>query len=68
VVAAWVKSLDTPSGSFPSNESPTQADLESIAQNLHTLFPNLQLAYFATTIYGGYGNGTGADNRASPIL
>jgi len=66
VVAAWVKSLDTPSGSFPSNESQTQADLESIAQNLHTLFPNLQLAYFATTIYGGYGNGTGSGQQGEP--
>jgi hypothetical protein len=66
VVAAWVKSLDTPSGTFPSNESPTQADLESIAQNLHTLFPNLQLAYFATTIYGGYGNGTGSGQQGEP--
>jgi hypothetical protein len=66
VVAAWVKSLDIPSGTFPSNESLTQADLESVAQNLHTLFPNLQLAYFATTIYGGYGNGAGSGQEAEP--
>jgi Putative Ig domain/Abnormal spindle-like microcephaly-assoc'd, ASPM-SPD-2-Hydin len=66
VVAAWVKSLDTPSGTFPTNESPTQADLESIAQNLHTLFPNLQLAYFATPIYAGYGNGAGNGEQGEP--
>ena len=66
VVAAWVKSLDTPTGTFPANETPTQDDLESIAQNLHTLFPNLVLAYFATTIYGGYGDGTGSEADAEP--
>jgi Putative Ig domain/Abnormal spindle-like microcephaly-assoc'd, ASPM-SPD-2-Hydin/Transmembrane protein 131-like N-terminal len=66
VVAAWVKSLDTPHGTFPSDETPTQTDLESIAQNLHTLFPNLKLAYFATTIYGGYGDGTGSGADAEP--
>jgi hypothetical protein len=66
VVAAWIESLDTPSGTFPTDETPTQADLESIAQNLHTLFPNLQLAYYATTIYGGYGNGTGSEADGEP--
>jgi hypothetical protein len=66
VVAAWIESLDTPSGTFPSDETPTQDDLESIAQNLHTLFPNLQLAYYATTIYGGYGNGTGSEADGEP--
>ncbi|MGA8765363.1 MAG: choice-of-anchor D domain-containing protein [Candidatus Sulfotelmatobacter sp.] len=66
VVAAWVKSLDTPSGTFPSDEVPTQDDLESIAQNLHTFFPNLKLAYFATSIYGGYGNGTGSSDDSEP--
>jgi hypothetical protein len=59
VVAAWVKSLDSPKGTFPASEIPSQADLETIAQNLHTLFPNLKLAYFSPIIYGGYvGNGT----------
>ena len=60
VVAAWVKSLDNPQGTFPADELPSQSDLETIAQNLHTLFPNLQIAYFSTIIYGGYvGNGSG---------
>ncbi|MGA8865906.1 MAG: choice-of-anchor D domain-containing protein [Candidatus Sulfotelmatobacter sp.] len=66
VVAAWVKSLDTPHGTFPSDETPTQTDLESIAQNLHTFFPNLKLAYFATSIYGAYGNGSGSSADSEP--
>jgi hypothetical protein len=56
VVAAWIKTFDIPSGAFPGNEAATQANLESIAQNLHTLFPNIKLAYYASRIYGGYAN------------
>lgn len=58
VVAAWIKDADNfKSSSFPSNAQPSQADLESIARNLHTFFPNLKLAYFSSRIYGGYANG-----------
>jgi Putative Ig domain len=57
VVAAWAKDVDEPSGSFPPDEVPTQEDPESIARNLHTFFPNLQLAYFSSRIYGGYCSG-----------
>jgi hypothetical protein len=66
VVAAWIKAFDTPSGTFPGDEAATQADLESIAQNLHTLFPNLKLAYYASRIYGGYANGTGSEQEGEP--
>jgi len=57
VVAAWVKDVDEPSGTFPADEVPTQLDLESVARNLHTFFPNLKLAYFSSRIYGGYCSG-----------
>lgn len=58
VVAAWIKDADNfKSSSFPTNTQPSQADLESIARNLHTFFPNLKLAYFSSRIYGGYANG-----------
>jgi hypothetical protein len=67
VVAAWIKDFDTPSGSFPANEAATQADLESIAQNLHTLFPNIKLAYYASRIYGGYDNdSSGSTQEGEP--
>lgn len=58
VVAAWIKDADNfKSSSFPANAQPSQADLEAIARNLHTFFPNLKLAYFSSRIYGGYANG-----------
>jgi hypothetical protein len=66
VVAAWIKAFDIPSGTFPANEAGTQADLESIAQNLHTLFPNIKLAYYASRIYGGYANGTQSAQDGEP--
>jgi hypothetical protein len=66
VVAAWIKAFDIPSGAFPGNQAATQADLESIAQNLHTLFPNIKLAYYASRIYGGYGNTTQSTQDGEP--
>ena len=57
VVAAWVKDIDEEIGAFPADALPTQTDLETIAQTLHSYFPNLQLAYYSSRIYGGYSNG-----------
>jgi centrosomal CEP192-like protein len=58
IVAAWVQDINPGySGTYPGDMVKTQADLESIAQNLHTFFPNLLLAYYSGRIYGGYGNG-----------
>jgi hypothetical protein len=59
VVAAWVDDVDTTtSGTFPSDITTLQSELETIAQNLHSKFPNLQLLYFGSRIYGGYSNKT----------
>jgi len=66
VVAAWIKAFDIPSGTFPADEAATQSDLETIAQNLHTLFPNIKLAYYASRIYGGYGNTTQSTQDGEP--
>ena len=67
VVAVWVKSVDNrPTGTFPSDLSTLQADLESLAQTLHTLFPHLTLAYFSSRLYGGYANGLGLNNYYEP--
>ncbi len=58
VVATWVQDLDAgPSGTYPADMGPTQADLETMARNLHIKFPNLKIAYYSSRIYGGYGNG-----------
>jgi hypothetical protein len=60
VVAAWVDEVDTTvSGTFPSDVTNVQAELETIAQNLHAKFPNLQLVYFGSRLYGAYSNNTG---------
>jgi hypothetical protein len=58
VVAAWV--MDTDSyiqGTFPGDMAAMQSEYESIAQNLHTKFPNLKLAFFSSRDYSGYSNG-----------
>ncbi len=58
VVAAWIMDvIGNPTGTFPTDMDLLKADLESIAQNLHTLFPNLKLAYFTSRYYGGYSYG-----------
>jgi hypothetical protein len=58
VVAAWVDVVDgSPTGTFPTDMTKYQGELEAIAQNLHTKFPNLQLAYFTSKNYDGYSNG-----------
>lgn len=58
VVAAWVNDVNGgPSGTFPSDMTTLQANMESITQNLLTEFPNIKLAYFSTINYTGYSNG-----------
>ncbi len=57
VVAAWVKeAIADPSstGTFPKDATTLQGDLEKIAQNLKTFFPNIKLAYYATRINANY--------------
>jgi hypothetical protein len=59
VVAAWVLvPHDNPTGTFPSDMTAQQTELASTLQNLHTFFPNLQLAYVQSMHYGGYSNGS----------
>jgi putative Ig domain-containing protein/transmembrane protein TMEM131 len=58
VVAAWVLDVNGgPSGIFPSDMTKLQANLESIAQNLLTKFPNIKIAYYSSMHYTGYSNG-----------
>jgi hypothetical protein len=58
VVVAWVEAVNSqPTGTFPADMTALQANLESIAQNLHTLFPNLTMAFFNSREYAGYSNG-----------
>ncbi len=67
VQIAWVNDGDPTEGIFPGNMQATQANLESIAQNLHSKFPNMKLAYFGTRFYGGYSNGTAHPANPEPF-
>jgi hypothetical protein len=58
VVAAWISDVDGgPTGTFPSDTTNLQSELESIAQNLLIVFPNIKLAYYSSLNYTGYSNG-----------
>jgi hypothetical protein len=58
VVVAWVMDTDSNiTGTFPADMVQLQAEFESIANNLHTQFPNLTLAFFSSRYYAGYSNG-----------
>lgn len=67
VVIGWVNDGNTTTGTFPQNMVQTQANLESIAKNLHTKFPNLKLAYYGSRFYGGYSNGTVSPANPEPF-
>jgi hypothetical protein len=57
VVAAWVMMPHSNNtGTFPTDMEPQETDLISVLQDLHTLFPNLKLAYVNGMQYGGYSN------------
>jgi Putative Ig domain/Abnormal spindle-like microcephaly-assoc'd, ASPM-SPD-2-Hydin/Transmembrane protein 131-like N-terminal len=55
VVAAWIMMPHSnQSGIYPNDMQNQENDLIAILQNLHTYFPNLQLAYVSSLHYGGY--------------
>lgn len=58
VVGAWILDVDGgPSGTFPSDMTNLQSQLQSIAQNLQVKFPNIKLAYYSSVNYTGYSDG-----------
>jgi hypothetical protein len=68
VVAAWVVAVDGfPKGPFPNNMTTLQSEYESIARNLHTLFPNLKLVYYTSKFYDGYSNGIPSSSFPEPF-
>lgn len=63
VVAAWIEDTDgIAMGTFPSDITNLQSEYENMARDLHTLFPNLTLAYFSSRFYAGYSNGVSTVN------
>jgi hypothetical protein len=67
VQVAWVEEVDSqPSGKYPNDMVTLQAHMESTAQNLHTLFPNLKLAFFNSREYAAYSNGLPGSGSNDP--
>jgi hypothetical protein len=67
VVAAWVVDTDPGiTGTFPSDMTKLQSEFETIAQLLHTNFPNLTIAFFGSRFYGGYSNGLPTPTSPEP--
>jgi hypothetical protein len=67
VQVAWVEAVDsTPTGTFPTDMKLLQSHFESIAQNLHTLFPNIKLVFFNSREYSGYSNGLPGSGSNDP--
>jgi hypothetical protein len=63
VVAVLFEDVDLNlTGTYPSDNTQLQGELESIAQNVHNLFPNVKLMYFEPRVYAGYSNGINNDN------
>lgn len=55
VQVAWLKEADAvPPDNFPVHAQTLRDELELIANNLHDKFPNLELCYLSSRIYGGY--------------
>jgi len=58
VQVVYFKDIDpNPKGNFPADMSKLQSEYESIAQNVHTKFPNVKIMYMGGPIYTGYSNG-----------
>ena len=52
-----------PTGTYPSDNTQLIADLESVAQNVLIMFPNVKLMYYVSRIYSGY---SGAFDLSDP--
>ena len=48
VQLAWVKQTQARGGDFPAKALALQSDLEAIARNLKTNYPNIKIAYFSS--------------------
>ena len=58
VQVAWVKLANaSPSGEFEEHGKQLERDTRVVLANLKQHFPNLQIAYLGSRIYGGYSDG-----------
>ena len=55
VQIAWVKEADAgPTQAFPTHAVTLRSELEAIARNLKSKYPNIKIAYWSSRTYGGY--------------
>ncbi len=66
VQVAWLKQADgaVPDTSFPAHAETLSAHLHRIVRDLRVRFPNLELCYLSSRIYGGY---SGGSQRSEPL-
>jgi hypothetical protein len=58
VQAAWIKLANkSPRGELAEHGKKLEQDTLAVIQNAKAKFPNLQIAYLSSRIYGGYANG-----------
>jgi hypothetical protein len=58
VQVAWIKLANVgPTGDLAEHGKKLQQDTQAVLQNAKSRFPNLQIAYLGSRIYGGYSNG-----------
>ena len=58
VVALWMETaINSPTGTYPTDISGLESQVQAILQEVQTTFPNIKLAYLSSRIYGGYSNG-----------
>jgi len=63
VVAVWIEPVNgIHSGTFPSDVSQFQNNIEQVMQTLQILFPNIKIVYLSSRYYAGYSNGVVTDN------
>jgi hypothetical protein len=59
VQVAWIKLANKgPRGSLQEHGRKLEQDTQAVIENAKAKFPNLQLAYLSSRIYGGYSQGT----------
>ena len=58
VQVAWIKLANVgPTGDLAEHGKKLEQDTQAVLQNAKSRFPNLQIAYLGSRIYGGYSNG-----------
>lgn len=58
VVAVLFEDIDkSPKGTYPKDDVQLQSELESVAQNILSFFPNVKMLFYQPRAYSGFSNG-----------